>query len=135
VGWPVTVRRSILAAGVVICLGVTGAAAYQFVTFSPAAGSAAGAGAGADSSAASDDIQVTGVRGAPVYTQCSTRDRSLLSAPGTNRGGKHRGFLRPKEQLVVTGETRWWKRGHRPDDPTKEQVFVMAKYLTAGSSC
>jgi len=77
-----------------------------------------------------DTTTVSPVIGGPVYTQCSDRDRSMLSAPGSTRGGEHRGTIRPGQEFVVTGETLRWKRGYLKDDPDKRIVFVMSSYLS-----
>lgn len=100
---------------------------------SPAGPPAAASGADADTDDAADasDTPVVPVRGEPAYVQCSDRDRSMLSAPGKARGGTHRGYIRPGQQFVVTGETQWWKRGYLKDDPAKQIVFVMSRYLSA----
>ena len=72
--------------------------------------------------------QVRPVAGNPVYTQCSDRDRSVLSEPGRVRGGMPRGRLWPGDRFVVTSKTAYWRYGRVPGDPER-QGWVLAGYL------
>jgi hypothetical protein len=70
------------------------------------------------------------VAGRPVYRQCDTAARSILSEPGRDRGGEPRGMLRPGELFTVTAKTRYWKYGQVVGDPSRTG-WVMSVNLCA----